>query len=420
MKNLLVFGLILLGFGFTLPPSNNYPIDGYDRTGIRRLLYQEEVLEGKIKGKLNLPDGALFPLSYVQLNLVDQNANRVTGLPETTPDLQAKIESLFNGMNPNYSITVLDITDGRPIQYASLREEKGYQPGSVGKLVILAAFFTELSKIYPDDFDARIELLKNKMVKGGSWAVHDHHTVPFFNPETQKYYHRQINEKDIFSLYEWLDNMVSPSNNGAASTVWRETLLMHVFGKDYPSLTYDQGEGYFNSQKKSDLSEMAITVVNQPLRDLGITKDEWRLGSFFTGGASAHIPGKGGSIGTPKGLMKYCIALERGEIVDRQTSLEMKRLIYMTGRRIRYAASPKLKEAAVYFKSGSLYSCGGSGPCGKYAGNSSNFMNSVAIVEHPSGSKYIVCLMSNVLHKNSAYDHLELANKIDDIMQSDL
>lgn len=44
-------------------------------------------------------------------------------------------------------------------------------------------------------------------------------------------------------------------------------------------------------------------------------------------------------------------------------------------------------------------------------------MNSVAIVEHPSGSKYMVCLMTNVLRKNSAGDHLALASKIDKIIR---
>ncbi len=417
MKHIIILFLLLTSFGFTVPPK--YPIDGYERTGIRRLLYQQKVLNGELKGSLNLSQGALLPLSSIQLNLVNDHANRVTGIPTVDASFQSKIEGIFKGMNSNYSIAVLDITENKPIRYAQMRETMGYQPGSVGKLVILAAFFTEISKIYPDDFNKRIELMKSKNVRGGSWAVHDHHTVPVYDVEKNSFHKRQVTENDVFKLFEWVDHMVSPSNNGAASTVWRETLLMNVFKDEYPNLTYEEGEEYFRSQKKSDLSELAITVVNQPLRDLGITKDEWRLGSFFTGGASSHIPGKGGSLGTPLGLMKYIIALERGKIVDQETSLEMKRLMYMTGRRIRYAASPALKEAAVYFKSGSLYSCGGSGSCGKYAGNRSNFMNSVAIVEHPDGSTYIVCLMSNVLRKNSAYDHLILANKIDEIIRAD-
>jgi hypothetical protein len=159
-------------------------------------------------------------------------------------------------------------------------------------------------------------------------------------------------------------------------------------------------------------------VVNDPLRSLGITEDEWRLGIMFTRGASNIVPGKGGSIGTPRGLMKFLIAVERGAFIDAETCLEMKRLMYMTDRRIRYAANTALKDAAVYFKSGSLYKCrpeeGYS--CGKYKGNVDNFMNSVAIVEHSDGRIYCVALMSNVLRKNSNTDHNLLAGKIDKLI----
>ncbi len=47
-------------------------------------------------------------------------------------------------------------------------------------------------------------------------------------------------------------------------------------------------------------------------------------------------------------------------------------------------------------------------------GNVQNFMNSVAIVEQPDGTIYLVALMSNVLRKNSNIDHLEIATRIDD------
>ena len=35
------------------------------------------------------------------------------------------------------------------------------------------------------------------------------------------------------------------------------------------------------------------------------------------------------------------------------------------------------------------------------------------MVEHPDGTNYIVCLMSNILGKNSAGDHMYLASAID-------
>lgn len=93
--------------------------------------------------------------------------------------------------------------------------------------------------------------------------------------------------------------------------------------------------------------------------------------------------------------------------------------MYMTDRRIRYASSPSLKEAAVYFKSGSLYKCQPEEgyTCEQYKGNVDNYMNSVAIVEHTDGSTYLVAMMSNVLKKNSGSDHMALASSIDKVIR---
>jgi hypothetical protein len=247
----------------------------------------------------------------------------------------------------------------------------------------------------------------------------DGHTVPFFDPETKVLVKRTVREDDVFSLYEWADHMVSVSNNGAASVVWREVLLMRQFGKAYPNLTEEQATQFFKSTPKSTLQTLANAVVNEPLLNLGITKEEWRLGSMFTKGAKSFIPGEGGSIGCPLGLMKFLTAMERGKIVDTKSSLEMKRLLYMTDRRIRYGTSPRLVDAALYFKSGSLYKCKPEEgfECKKYAGNVENYMNSVAIVEHKDGTVYLVALMSNVLRKNSNIDHQTLATRIDDIVR---
>jgi len=213
--------------------------------------------------------------------------------------------------------------------------------------------------------------------------------------------------------------MMSVSNNGAASIVWREALLMKVFGDKYPELTQEEADAYFKDTPRKEITDLSNDVVNLPLRDLGITSDEWRLGSFFTSGANKYVGDKGGSIGSPLGLMKFLIQLEQGNVIDEASSLEMKRLMYMTDRRIRYAQSPALKEAAVYFKSGSLYKCDRTKgeECGKYMGNVTNFMNSVAIVEHPDNCRYIVVLMTNVLRKNSASDHMALAASIDKIVR---
>ena len=125
-----------------------------------------------------------------------------------------------------------------------------------------------------------------------------------------------------------------------------------------------------------------------------------------------------GSGATPLGLLTFLVRLEQGEVVDRWSSLELKRLLYMTARRIRYASAPRLADAAVYFKSGSLYRCQPEEgfECGRYRGNVFNYMNSVAIVEKPDGDVYLVALMSNVLRVNSAVEHQTLATFLDRIL----
>ena len=417
MKKILFIPFIFLCAVFL--GLEEYPIDGYESTGIRRLDYLDKLYKDEIEGRKRLKEGALKPLSYIELNLADRK-DEIDGIPAEDPEFQKQVSGLFRGLDRNYSVTVLDITPGRPIRYAAHRESAGYQPGSVGKIVVMTAFFEQLCNLYPDSFEQRRSLMKTKMVKAGKWALGDHHTVPIYDPETKAYSRRTVQATDVFSLYEWVDHMVSPSNNGAASVVWREALLMNVFKEKYPELTFEEAEEYFNNTPKSELSEMANTLVNKPLRDLGITHDEWRLGSFFTRSAGRYVPARGGSIGSPIGLMKYMIALEKGQVIDEESSLEMKRLLYMTGRRIRYAASKSLNEAAVYFKSGSLYKCQEEEgyECKKYAGNVYNYMNSVAIVEQPDGTTYMVCLMTNVKKKNSAYDHLVLAARIDQLIRS--
>ena len=76
----------------------------------------------------------------------------------------------------------------------------------------------------------------------------------------------------------------------------------------------------------------------------------------------------------------------------------------------------------MYFKSGSWFGCKPEPDfvCRPYAGNVRNFMNSVAMVEHPSSPRrmhYVVTLMSNVLRRNSAVDHQSLATRIQRLME---
>ncbi|MDO1513749.1 hypothetical protein Q2T41_13885 [Maribacter confluentis] len=416
-KVLIVLVVVLTASAFA--PYTYYPIDGYERTGIKRLKRLELIKSGEIKDATTLPNGALKSYSEIQLNLLDRKEDSAMALMQIDADFQKEIIALFRGLDKSYSLTVLDISDSQQIRYAERNETAGYQPGSVGKLAVLNGLFTQLAKIYPDSFELRTELLKNKSVKAGVWGLTDEHTIPIYNIEKNTLVKRQVIASDVFTLYEWADHMLSVSNNGAASIVWREVLLMAAFGEQYPDLTQEEADTYFKETPKKELTDLGNDVVNLPLRDLGITADEWRLGSFFTRGANTYVGDKGGSIGSPQGLMKFLVQLEQGKVVDEVSSLEMKRLMYMTDRRIRYAQAPALKEAAVYFKSGSLYKCDRSKgeACGKYMGNVTNYMNSVIIVEHPNNCRYMVVLMTNVLRKNSASDHMYLAGNIDKIIQ---
>jgi hypothetical protein len=413
LKYLLISLLLVSLQGETMA----YPYDGYSLTGIKRLLRLQLIMAGVIQDKKPVP-GAQKTLGEIQLNLMNPKGDSLVEFPKADPALQKSINALFPNMDESYSLCVLDITPGKPLRYAARQDKRGFMPGSVAKLAVAAGLFNQLAILYPDSFEERQEVMKNRMVRAGKWANYDEHTAPFFDTETYVLTKKVVTENDTCSLYVWADHMVSASNNGAASIVWKEAMLMYAFGPDYPP-TAQQEADFFKNTSKAELKDIAMHVVNDPLREIGITNEEFKLGSMFTKDAKAMVPGEGGTIASPYGLMKYLVAMESGNIVDPESSLEIKRLMYSTDRRIRYASSASLTDAAVYFKSGSLYRCKPEEDfkCGKYMGNVDNYMNSVVVVEQPDGTIYMVTLMSNVLRKNSANDHYALASSIDKIVR---
>lgn len=412
IKSICIIILVLISATFPEYVSS-YPVDGFLHTGIRRLERLKRIVDGKMPGQRPV-SGALKLMSTVRLSLESEPGMII---PKPDPALQREIDTLFPNRDESYSMAVLDISPGRPHRYAGRQEDRSFSPGSVGKLAIVTGLFTELKLRFPLDPEKRRELLKTRIVRADRFSQTDSHDVPFFNPDTGDYASRPVHVEDAFSLYEWTDHMLSASANSAASMVWKETMLLRKFGDAYPP-TREQEQEFFEKTPKSVLKELAMDIVNTPLRELGISQDEFRLGSFFTSGGKRIVPGEGGSRATPYGLLKYLVALEKGILVDAWSSLEIKRLMYMTARRIRYASSPALADAAVYFKSGSLYRCQPEPgfKCVKYMGNVENVMNSVAIVEHPGGRTYLVALMSNILRKNSAVEHQTLATFIDRIL----
>ena len=185
----------------------------------------------------------------------------------------------------------------------------------------------------------------------------------------------------------------------------KELILMAHYGAEYPPSAAESAR-FFAETPPKELSEIFLRAIEDPVTRNGLDIEDIRQGSFFTRTGKQLVPGTT-SYATPRALTLFMLRMEQGRLVDEWSSLEIKRLLYVTERRIRYASSGVLRPSAVYFKSGSLYSCMPEEgfTCKKYHGNKRNYMNSVALIETPAGQDrlfYAVAVLSNVLRKNSA------------------
>jgi hypothetical protein len=388
-----------------------YPLDGFDDTGIRRLEGSRLAHEGVVRD-VKQPPGALLKLKDVEPRLLGKTFD----LPPVDPALQTRVQRTLTGSMDDYGLAVLDLSDPAKPRYAEHRADHRQNVGSVGKLLVALALFQALADLYPDDIEARRRVLKTTWVTADSFSQSDHHTVRMYDPATRALTRRAVRIGDKATLFEWLDWMLSPSSNSAAGMVAREAMLLRHFGKAYPA-PEAENQRFFNDTPKSELSALYATTFNEPVTRNGLDIANLRQGSFFTAGGKARVPGAGDSYGTARELMRYLLRVEQGRLVDVFTSREVKRLIYVTERRIRYASSPALAQAAVYFKSGSLFECAPEKgfTCQPYAGNVKNFMNSAAIIESPAGDPnlhYLSTLVTNILRKNSAAEHQALATRL--------
>ena len=216
--------------------------------------------------------------------------------------------------------------------------------------------------------------------------------------------------------------MMSPSSNSAAGMVQKHLILLKHYGKAYP-VSPEEEARFFDETPRKELGEIFASAIQSPVTRNGLDLGMIRQGSFFTREGKKRVPGTS-SYATPRALMEYSVKMEQGKLVDAFSSLEIKRLLYITERRIRYGSSGVLRPSAVYFKSGSLYSCEPEEGfvCKKYHGNKRNYMNSLAIIETPAGQdrlNYMVSVLSNVLRKNSAQDHRDLARAIHGMLLHD-
>jgi hypothetical protein len=209
--------------------------------------------------------------------------------------------------------------------------------------------------------------------------------------------------------------MLSASSNAAASMVLKHLMLLVQYGPAYP-VSETAAQQFFKTTSKKELAALLSRALQEPVVRNDLDLAQLRQGSFFTRKGKQLVPGTT-SYAAPRELMRLLIKLEQGKLVDAFSSREIKRLLYMTQRRIRYASAPALAAAAVYFKSGSLYKCKTEPgfECKKYQGNVINMLNSVAIIEAPAVDRqlyYMVVVMSNVLRKNSAVAHQTLATRL--------
>lgn len=389
-----------------------YPLDGYDYTGIHRIELQRKVQTGEATGGRKRPTGELLPMEQVQLRLLD---HKDLTLPAPDPDLTASVKRLLGRHASRYGIGLLDLSDLPNVRYAEWNGNQQQNPGSVGKVLVALAVFQALADIYPEDIGAREKVLRETIITADDFSVYDHHTVPKFDPATGKAWRAPIHKGDQASMWIYLDWMMSPSSNSAAGMLQKQLILLKQYGKAYPP-SEEESARFFKETPKKELSAIFEEMIQTPVTRNGMDLAAMRQGSFFTRQGKIRVPGTN-SYATPRELIRFMLLMEQGKLVDEWSSREIKRLLYITERRIRYASSGTLRPAAVYFKSGSLYSCQPEEgfTCKKYHGNKRNYMNSAAIVEAPAGQNhlfYMTSVLSNVLRKNSAQDHRDMARAI--------
>ena len=417
MKHLICGGVLVVAV-MLASFSWSYPLDGYAYTGIARLEAYRLAMEGKVRAPQQ-PPGALLMSAQVDLRLMEQTDFKI---PASDPEFTARVQELLGAEADRYAVAVLDLTNLQQPRYAGHQSTLRANPGSIGKIMIALGLFQALADIYPDDIELRESVLRNTVVTAGEFIRSDHHVVPFWEPGQARVRYRKIQIGDRASLWTYLDWMLSASSNAAASMVMRELMLLVHFGPAYP-VGDVQIQQFFKTTPPKELSALLVRALQDPVVRNGLDLEQLRQGSFFTRQGKRLVPGTT-SYASPQELLRWLIKLEQGNLVDAFSSREIKRLLYMTQRRIRYASSPALAKSAVYFKSGSLYKCKTEADfkCRKYQGNVKNMLNSVAIIESPAADRklfYMVVVMSNVLRKNSAVVHQTLATRLHRMLEAD-
>jgi hypothetical protein len=408
---------LAMAIALVSPLALAYPLDGYPSTGIKRLEAYRMAAQGARRPSF-LTEGEMLTSDAIRLNLREHPG---FAIPAPDSELSARLKAMLGKDAPHYGVTVLDFSDPRRPRYAAINPERPQQPGSVGKIVLLLGWFQALADLYPDDVRARRSLLYETEIVANRFIRTDSHDVPFWDFGETQVERRPIAEGDRANLWTFLDWTASASSNAAASMMMSQLVLLKHFGRDYP-VSQERADAFFKDTSKRELTRIYLDAMQSPVERNGLDLGQLRQGSFFTREGKNLIPGSS-SVSTARELMRYMVLMEQGKLVDPFSSLEIKKLLYLTDARIRYAAQPALDDSAVYFKSGSLYGCKPERgfECTKFHGNRMNFMNSMVVIESIDRDpplRYAVVVLSNVLRKNSSEVHQEFAFRIHQIMES--
>src|SRR6266567_1506066 len=121
---------IILCCALSVPAAWAYPLDGAASTGIRRLTGYRLVNEGKIKGAVKLPPGAMLRSDQVVLHL--KGVNPGFDITSSTPQdaaLKGGLDHIFGGRDASYAVAILDISDPQKPRYAAVRGDDKKIPG---------------------------------------------------------------------------------------------------------------------------------------------------------------------------------------------------------------------------------------------------------------------------------------------------
>lgn len=430
----------LLVAAICVSDAQAFPVDDYARTGIRRLKFQQDALDGLHRGP-KLTPGQRWRSADIKLRMRDQGRDfELNNATPKDPFLQPALEKVLKQWSwHKYDVVILDITDPAHPRYAAVNENVSLTPGSVAKLLVASGMFDQLKQRFPNDIAARENMLKNTIVAADDWAMKDSHDLPVITgPNLDKSVSRRVAIGDKFSLWEWMDGALSASNNSAASMMWREAALMKALGPAYPPAKYDAA--LWKEIGRDGLTNASFDVVNKPLIDAGIDPEVLKLRLYFTKGAGKYIRSQPCGA-TALSLVQWLLRVEQGRMVDEWSSLELKKMMYLTRRRVRYLHTHKLDNFAAFFKSGSLFKFKPeTTERVQYEGDEQNVLNSLieidttppsaealAAVTGPAAELaaktvslnaagkpyvYLVAVMSNELKRNAAEDHARLAEAI--------